>query len=133
MAGMTRGLGFLFLLVAVTACATSRGASEPEVGSTGTAIDINIENGTGVDLRIIALNGNIQTPLGTVRAMGSRSLRLPRGNYSTIRLMAEPMGGSMRDRLYSEPVNLAIGRRPTWQIRSTGASSVVYGQGGIRP
>jgi hypothetical protein len=124
----------VMLIVAIAAgCASGRGAAGPQVGAEGIVTDVTVENGTGVDLRITALHGNSQTQIGTVRAMGSRTLRLPPGAQDLVRLVAEPLGGSMASRLFSEPIRLAEGRRATWQIRATGSSTVVYGVGGIRP
>jgi hypothetical protein len=119
------------LLFALAACATGGGSQDgPLVGSAGDAVrEVEVQNGTGVDLRITVLYGSAQTAMGTVRAMDNRYLRLPPGATGVFRLMAEPIGGGMGSRLYSEPINLSIGQQVSWQLRATGGAYVVYGRG----
>jgi hypothetical protein len=125
------GAGFLVLISA--ACAANRPQQGPEVGSASLDRQVQVENGTRVDLRITALYGTIRTPVGTVRTMDSRSLRIPRGVPDAVRLMGEPVGGSMADRLFSEPIYLSEGRQARWIIRSNGSSHVDYGRSPLRP
>jgi hypothetical protein len=120
------------VLLATAACSSNPRAAGPEVGNAGLIQQVDVDNGTSVDLRIIALYGNLQIPIGIVRARQSRPMRLPAGLPSSFRLIAEVDGGG--GRLFSEPISATDTRRPTWEIRSNGSASVVYGRGGaMRP
>lgn len=108
------------MLAATTACASASGplAGAPIVTDAG--VPIEVENATPVNLRLYAIHGGIEVPLGRVDAMGHRITRLPGTAAGMIRLVAKPavdlgMGRSYR----TEPVSVLRGQRVTWRLQSS--------------
>lgn len=120
--GTTRW-GLAAALASFAACAPlggPAGAPGPDVGG----VEVRVENGMPVNLRVLALYGGSETPLGRVDALAGRSLRLPYGT-GTIRLVARPAAGFMTAarRHVSEPVVVVPGQRITWQLRASPGTS----------
>ena len=123
----TRTAAVALLALATGACAGNPQPGEPVVGRTGiTYTEIHVENETPNTLRVFALAGSAETPIGRVDALSTEVLRIPGYIAPVIRLVARPAVNLSPSRAHvSEPVSIFPGHRITWELRaSPGISDV---------
>jgi hypothetical protein len=114
------------LALTASACAGNSSPEGPEVGTQERYTEIRVQNTTPNTLRVFALAGNAETPIGRVDAMSQEVLRLPGYVAPVIRLVARPAVNLRSERAHvSEPVSIFPGQRITWELRaSPGISDV---------
>lgn len=108
------------LLLASAGCAAAAGPSVGPEGGGSEGVEIRIENRTPLPLRVLALYGGSETPLGRVAPLAASSVRLPHGT-GTFRLVARPsVRASVTPRHHvSEPIQVLAGQRVTWQLQAS--------------
>lgn len=120
-----RFLILVLLFSTIVGCSSRRNG--PRVGREPPQRTIAVENWTASDFRIFAVYGGDLTMLGTARAMGTTTVRLPVTAPGSIRLLAMLLGAVSSDPQHiSEPVHLSEGQRIKWQLRATGGSAITY-------
>ena len=105
----------LFLLVAAgvfTACASSRVAPNPQEDTT-----VRVENQATMDMNIYVLRGAERIRLGTVTALGTQVLKIPKNiifGATPLRFLADPIGANRSP--VSEEIVVAAGDQVTLRI-----------------
>jgi hypothetical protein len=112
------------LLVGFAACAPQRPTLQ--AGPTARGLQIEVENESTTNLRVLARMGSNEVLLGRVDGMQTRRFRLPRGVTGNMQLVARMSAASPSEAgHFSEPFTATTGQKITWRLReSPGTASL---------
>ena len=116
----TRTAAVALLALATGACAGNAEPGGPQVGVRQEFTEIRVHNDTPHTLRVFAMAGSAETPIGRVDALTHEVLRVPGYIAPVIRLVARPAVNISPERAHvSEPVSIFPGQRITWELRAS--------------